>query len=148
MAGALSAQLVCDRRPAHVPGPQTDTVIETSVCRTWIGEDGILRTVMSQGCQIDVEEAREVSQAHQRLLGSKRAASLVDIRGVAHSSHGARALLRDQPEERFPIALALLAASGASKVVGNFFLRLGQPSFPTRLFTSESEAIEWLKGFL
>jgi hypothetical protein len=124
-----------------------DGVIETSVCRTWLGEDGILRTVMSRGCRIDLESAQEIWDAHRRLLGSDRALSLVDIRGVAYSSRGARALLGGQAQEQLPIAMALLAASGVSKVIGSFFLGLSRPSFPTRLFVSEAEALEWLKGF-
>jgi hypothetical protein len=125
-----------------------DGVIETSVCRMWLGEDGILRTVLSQGCRIDLERAQEIWDAQRRLLGSDRALSFVDIRGISHASRGARELLGGKAQQRLTIALALLAGSGVSKVIGNFFLGLNRPRFPTRLFTSESEAIEWLKGFL
>jgi hypothetical protein len=33
-------------------------------------------------------------------------------------------------------------------MIGNFFLALHRPADPTRLFTSESEALDWLRQFV
>jgi len=45
-------------------------------------------------------------------------------------------------------AAALLIESPLSKAIGNFFMGLNKPIVPTRLFTSEAEALAWLKGFV
>ncbi len=33
------------------------------------------------------------------------------------------------------------------KIVGNFFLKFDKPARPTKIFTKEEEAVEWLKQF-
>jgi hypothetical protein len=35
-----------------------------------------------------------------------------------------------------------------SRVIGNFFIGFSRTNIPTRLFTSEAEAIDWLKTFI
>ena len=43
-------------------------------------------------------------------------------------------------------AMALLIKSPVSKVLGNIFLGINKPPYPTKLFTDKEEAIKWLKG--
>ena len=38
--------------------------------------------------------------------------------------------------------------SPLTRAIGNFFLGLNKPLMPTRLFTSEEEALAWLKTFV
>jgi hypothetical protein len=45
-------------------------------------------------------------------------------------------------------AAALLIGSPLTRAIGNFFMGLNKPLIPTRLFTSETEALAWLKGFV
>jgi hypothetical protein len=44
-------------------------------------------------------------------------------------------------------ACALLVGSAVSKVLANFFMGLNKPKKPTRMFTSQDEAIHWLEGY-
>ena len=41
---------------------------------------------------------------------------------------------------------ALVIGSPVSRVIGNFFIGLSKPKFPTRLFNDVEEAETWLKG--
>ena len=52
------------------------------------------------------------------------------------------------PSRRARVAIALLVGSPLSRVIGNFFVGLNRSTFPLRLFTSEEEAIAWLRTFL
>jgi hypothetical protein len=45
-------------------------------------------------------------------------------------------------------ATALLVRSPVGRLIGSFVRRLTRPLSPIRTFTSESEALAWLKGFL
>ena len=47
----------------------------------------------------------------------------------------------------FACAVAILTQSPVSKVIGNFFVGLNKPSIPTRLFTLEQDALNWLLEF-
>jgi len=45
-------------------------------------------------------------------------------------------------------AIAMLSTSLAQRIMANFFIRIIKPKVPTRFFASETEALEWLKGYL
>lgn len=42
--------------------------------------------------------------------------------------------------------IALTGRSEVDRVIANFFLSVGRVPVPTRFFTSEATAIEWLRG--
>jgi len=122
-------------------------VIETSTARQWVGEDGILRAVMRTGAEEGLNEAKSNVEACARLAAGRRLPLLVDMRQIRFASREAREYHTGQVPARYSRAQALLVSSPVSRVVGNFMLGLhvAKASFPVRLFTSESEAIEWLK---
>ncbi len=41
----------------------------------------------------------------------------------------------------------LLIGSPVSRVIGNFFMGLNKPIYPTKLFTDPQKAIRWLQTF-
>ena len=45
-------------------------------------------------------------------------------------------------------ACGIVVGTPVSKVLGNFYLGLSNPRLPSRLFTSNDEAVAWLKGFV
>jgi hypothetical protein len=45
-------------------------------------------------------------------------------------------------------SVAILIDSALSRLIGNVLLNFSKPVTPMRLFTSETEANQWLKGFL
>lgn len=44
-------------------------------------------------------------------------------------------------------AIAFLSTSLGQKITANFFMRIIKPAVPTRAFSNEEEALNWLKGF-
>jgi hypothetical protein len=44
-------------------------------------------------------------------------------------------------------ACALLIKSPVNQILGNFFMFVNKPLIPTRLFTSQQDAFEWLEKF-
>ena len=70
---------------------------------------------------------------------------MVDARNVKTAS---RATRQDLAASAQPISVAVLVDSSVSRVLGNVFLGFNKPAYPTQLFTSEDEAVAWLKGFL
>ena len=119
--------------------------VTTRVMRTWLGEDGILRTVILPGYEIDAKAAEEIWKVHQEILGSRALYSFVDARRLSFASCEARAVVRRRQRQRDIRALAVVVGSPVSRLIGSFFLKLDKPVFPTRLFTDEADAIAWLK---
>jgi hypothetical protein len=45
-------------------------------------------------------------------------------------------------------AVALVAGTPLSRMMGNFFLGVNKPPYPTRLLDSETPALAWLQAFV
>jgi hypothetical protein len=70
--------------------------------------------------------------------------SLFDLRAVKSFPKESRDYLANEGSD-FVIASALLVNSTVMKMAVNFFISVNKPKIPTRMFTTEQEAIGWLK---
>jgi hypothetical protein len=125
-----------------------DEMIETRTQKIWLGEDGILYTKVLPGAELTLVEAQRITEAEFKLAGGQKRPMLVDIRQVKSITREAREHFAGESVRRFVSAVALCIQSPLSQVIGNFFMGYNKPLFPTKLFTSEGEAIDWLRGFM
>ena len=120
----------------------------TRTCRTWLGEDGIVRTVLSRGSSHTLADAKDNVAAWIKVSGGTKRPALIDIRGVRSQDRDARAHYADGKNGMLSSAVALLIGSPLTRVLGNFYMGLNKTAFPTKMFTSETAALEWLRGFM
>jgi len=123
-----------------------ERAITTRMVRIWLDDDIIhaeLLHVESTRADVDVALA-----ALAELVGQRPRPLLADIRRVRGVDRGGRTHAAGPEGARYALALALLVGSPLSRALGNFFLGLNKPLVPCRLFTSEPEALAWLRGFL
>lgn len=127
--------------------PHTDVRKRQTQTGMWtIREGGILGFRAAQFVSQDAEAARENVKAATALVGDDPVPVLVDLRESGDVTREARWIYA--AEARFASAQALLVDSAFTRVVASLFLRLSRPRQPARMFTSEDEAIAWLRGFL
>ena len=119
--------------------------IATKTCTAWLGEDGIVRFVYVPGTDVTLEEAKGYISAYLKLSNGKKRPILVDLKNVKSFGREARRYLSGDDAENVACACALVASSPVGRILGNFYLGISNPTLPTRLFTSEDEALEWLK---
>jgi hypothetical protein len=125
-----------------------DEVIETEIAKVWLGEDGIVRVINFPGVEVNLENFTEIYNTVKKLCMGKKVPVLDDIRGIKSVTRETRLFVTGKDAAQVGSAVALLIGSPVSKVIGTFFLGLNKPPFPTKLFTSEEKALEWLKGFV
>ncbi|HEY6177021.1 MAG TPA: hypothetical protein VIX73_21340 [Kofleriaceae bacterium] len=114
-----------------------------------MGDDGIVRMTMQPGVyDLELTDAREVIQAVNSLSGGVRRPVLVDLREVRSMSRDCRKYFAGPETAAAEAAAALLVVSPIARAIGNFFMGLNKPLLPTRLFTSEADALTWLRGFV
>lgn len=113
-----------------------------------LGDDGIVRVVMSEATIETLDEAQENIAAISEVAHGRLVPVLVDFRLVRSQDRQAREYYAGAETAKVITSVALLTGSPLSRVVANFFLGLNKPLYPTRLFTKESEALEWLKGYV
>jgi hypothetical protein len=113
-----------------------------------LGADGILRIISLPGAEETLDDAKQIVAASRQLVQGTPRPMLVDLRDIRSHSREARQLYA-RPESSGTLrAAAILVGSPISRVIGNFALGFNKLVVPTRLFTSEAEALDWLKGFL
>jgi len=123
-------------------------IVEVDAYWTWMGEDGIARTKVKPGSDVTLKEAKQNSAAVLSLSEKKSYPLLVDSTQIKSMTKEARDHFSINNRETKVVAFALLIDSPLSRIIGNFFMGLNKPRVPAKLFTNETNALEWLTQFL
>lgn len=109
---------------------------------------GIAKCYVHKDYFLVLEDARENLETVRQFGNGKLVPVLVDIRDAKGASKECRAYFASEEAAKIQSACALLVASPLSRLIGNFFIGLNKTKFPTKLFSNEAEAMDWLKNFL
>ncbi len=123
-------------------------IIELSKFHTWMGSDGIARTMVKPGAEIFLQDAQENTAAVETFFNGEKFPLLVDIREIKSISAEAREHFSLRGRESVVTAYAMMLSSSVSRMIGNFFLSFYNPAVPVKLFDREEEALVWLKSFI
>lgn len=93
---------------------------------------------------IDLETVKEMTKVGDAWNGTELCANLIDIRDVLFIDSKARTYGAEQFRS-YVAGQAILIESKISSYFANLFLKFSNPKVPTKLFTKEDEAMEWLK---
>jgi hypothetical protein len=115
---------------------------------TWIGSDGIARTMVKPNAEIFLKDAKENTAVIETFYNGKKFPLLVDIRNIKSISPEAREHFSLRGRESVVKAYAMILSSSLSRMIGNFFLSFHKPVVPVKLFDHEDKALAWLKGFI
>lgn len=126
---------------------QVEKIIETKTAHTTLGNDGIVRVRMLPNTMEDCASAQENIAALTRICGGKKRPLLIDMGGTQGATHDARRQYSSEAMSQNITAEAMLVTSPVTRVLGSFFIGLNRPRHLLRLFTSEQDAIEWLKEY-
>ena len=131
-----------------VGGAMADTG-QTRTGTARLESDGILRFRCFPGAALTEDDARANVEACIAASEGRLRPCIVDMSQVLGIDRSARRYHSSYEHSgRHYLAIALLVGSPLSRVIGNFFVGLNRSTFPLRLFTSEEEAIAWLRTFL
>jgi hypothetical protein len=131
------------------PAGNSSDIITTRTSKTRLGDDGIIRSAMLPGAEDNLETAKENVSAGIKVSRGEKRPLLLDISNIKSMDRDARIYYANsEKREGAEKAVALLIKSPLSRMIGNLFLGLNKSTLPTRLFTDENKALEWLKNFL
>jgi hypothetical protein len=121
---------------------------ETRTARIALNEHGVVSVRINDGALQSLADADENLAAAVAETGGRRRPLLIDIRRARPLDADARHHYSGQTLVDAFLALALLVeASPFGRMFGNVYLRIAKPGVPTRLFSDETEAAEWLNGY-
>ena len=96
--------------------------------------------------ELDLDKARVCVQDRLNYIGEQVYPSLFDITRVKHSTKEARDYLANEGNAGVS-ASAILVSSPMVKMAANIYIKVNRPKNPTLMFTSQTEAVEWLQQF-
>lgn len=123
-------------------------VVVITKASMWLGEDGVVRIIWVSGAEVTLADAEESMAAYKTINEGKRRPMVVDTSTMKSLAREARHYYASEEAARVASAVGLIVGTPVSRVLGNFYLGLSNPRLPTRLFASEDEALEWLKGYI
>ena len=107
------------------------------------GDDQIYRYIAINNCTLDLDTLEKMTKVGDTWNGDRLCANLMDIRDMLFIDSKTRAYAAAQYRPHVA-GTAVLIDSKVSSYFANIYLKFSQPKVPTRLFTSEDEALQWL----
>lgn len=122
---------------------------DTKTAHISLSDRGLVLVRIRRGARQSLTDAGEnLATAVAETAGWRRPL-LVDIRGAQPLAADVRRQYSGQTVVNAFSALALLVeAGGLGLMMGNVYLSVARLAIPTRLFTEEAQALEWLNGFV
>jgi hypothetical protein len=130
-------------------GPDQETrrrIVTTRAVRAWLDEEGILHVETLPAIEHKKADAEELLARLWEIADRRRRPLLVDLtrcRGIDREARLCYAGARTGAVS----AVALIVGSPLTRAIGHFFIGINKPPRPTRIFSSEPEAIPWLRTF-
>jgi hypothetical protein len=126
----------------------TSEIFYTRTARIYLDEDGIIRSIAKDGAELTRQDAVDGFAIMKQLCGDRKRPFLADMRPIASADTENREYAARAEHAAYIAAAAVLADNPITRIITNLFLSVYQPAYPTRMFTSEEEGIEWLRQYL
>lgn len=107
--------------------------------------DGTVVIRFALGIRLDGQNTVAVIRAHIAAAAGKKQPAFVDARGVRSTTREARELAVCDEVVAITSRMAVLVDNPVSRVLGNFFMVVTSPRYPTKLFSDEAAARAWLR---
>ncbi|MFH7000561.1 DUF7793 family protein [Flavobacterium bizetiae] len=118
---------------------------ENEYAHFWI-RNNILFFEYKPNVVIDLTVAQRIVADRIQIQNEKAYPILCDIRGIVDSDKAARDYLA-QSGSVLTKAVSLVGHQSISLIITSFYLKIGKPSVPTKLFTDESAALAFLEAY-
>lgn len=98
---------------------------------------------------VDLEVAKDIVESRKKFTKNEPVRILVMQSGLKGIKKEARAYLSSDESIEGIIAAAILSNSAFQRHLANFFVAITviRPKVPTKLFSDEKDALEWLQNF-
>lgn len=111
-------------------------------------DDGIMYVQLKADMEIGLEEAQAVFELSLEVGEGIAFPNLIRLNKLLIPTKEAREFVASEERAVRAKAEAFILNSLPQRIVGNFYLRFNKPPVPSKLFTSEEEALAWLRTFV
>jgi len=121
--------------------------IETSTAHISLLEGNIVKMKFKAEIEASIENIKQNHEVAKKITNGKKHFVILDVRGFATGSEKARSFCASKSPMQYRIAVAALVNSLAERLRCMAYIQHNKPIVPTCVFSTEQEAIDWLKGF-
>jgi hypothetical protein len=118
----------------------THTLLET--------DPVIIKMEVEEGIFYELQDVEQAHQAHLQLSEGKSFCVLLDTqKGYFNVQIEAFRKIASPEYAKHLKASAFVVTSMPARLAGNFFIRFVKPTSPTKIFSTQGEAMTWLRTF-
>lgn len=122
------------------------TKVEYDVLDIYMIHPGIVVSEYKSEFELDIEFAKEVNQQIGILTNGKPMPQLFIACPGLSVSRAVREWGATEEANRYTLSSAVVCDLLSHRIIGNFLIRVQKPPRPTKMFSNQEEAIEWLIG--
>ena len=127
--------------------PKNADLHDTVSSVAWRDENGILCSISKKAPPPTLEESKKEIDAFRKKFGPGKFCMLIDITDASPTPKETRDWAAEELNKMVK-AIAMISRSALGRMVVNLFFGLKPPPYPTKMFSDEKEAKEWLKQYL
>lgn len=122
-------------------------VIQCRISQVALRPDGILLINIKSEEFFSVSDYQELMDAAKSIGKGEKFLNLIIVGEHTIPDHDSRVLSTSQKGSKYKLADAFVINSLSQKLIANFYMNFHKPYVPSRFFTDENKAIEWLLSF-
>lgn len=119
-------------------------ILEYRISRVALRQDGILHISIKEDQQFTLDDFNDLLDAALKIGKGRKLYNLVTVGKYTIPDHQARVMSTSEMGSIYKIADAFVIHSLSQKLIANFYMNFHKPYVPTRFFTKEKDAIDWL----
>ncbi len=111
-------------------------------------EAGVVRMKFKRVSHHNLEDAKQIVEAHNKLADGRKCPVLANLRGVkVGADKAARNHYVTTEAAKYKSAMAMVTESAFQRTLGALFLYLSRPPYPSKMFKNEVDALQWLETY-
>ena len=123
--------------------------VEVPSAKIAIREDGVMHVHIKVSSSFEMENSKEIFEARESISEGRKFPILYtsEYRFLTPSKE-VKEYISSRPRTGLVLADGFVIGSFSQRLAAKIYLKRNKPEVPTGFFSTEEEAIEWLKGFV
>lgn len=126
--------------------PGNTHIYECDVQTFWFDENGILCAV-SKDMPRTLDKQQKAYELVKQISGNKKVCYLTEVTYIQPPDRETREYVLKESQNLFK-AVAVISNSVLGRMIANILFRMKSQPYPTKMFSDENEAKDWLKQYL
>ena len=121
------------------------TSVKCRIASVFLRDDGILQIDVASEQVFGLDDMKELIEAAEKIGQGKKFRNLIRVGTNTMPTPDAIEYSASEEGSVYKIADAFVINSVGQKLIGNFVLKVQKQTVPTRYFTKQDDAEEWLR---